>query len=105
MAALETSMDVLSEAGVGRIAAHVLDLTDRLVDGLASSGAEIRSVRGPGVSSGIVTFEIPGVEPVELGRRLGRANVVTTYRANGIRVSPHGHNTAEDVEALLDALP
>lgn len=105
MAALETSMELISEPGLERIAAHVLELTDRLVDGLAARGAEIRSVRGPGVSSGIVTFEIPGVDPVELGRRLGKANVITTYRSNGIRVSPHGHNSADDVSALLDELP
>jgi selenocysteine lyase/cysteine desulfurase len=28
-----------------------------------------------------------------------------TYRANGIRVSPHGHNTADDIDAILAALP
>jgi cysteine desulfurase/selenocysteine lyase len=104
MAALETSMDVISEAGLDRIATHVLELTDRLVDGLAARGAEIESVRGPGVSSGIVTFGIPGLDPIELGRRLGRANVVTTYRSNGIRVSPHGHNTADDIDVLLGSL-
>lgn len=104
MAALETSMDVIAEAGLERIAAHVLALTDRLVDGLERRGAEILSERGPGVSSGIVTFRIPGIDPVELGRRLGRANVVTTYRANGIRVSPHGHNTPDDVDYLLHEL-
>jgi cysteine desulfurase/selenocysteine lyase len=104
MASIESSMDVLAEAGVERIALHVLALTDRLVDGLLTRGAEIESERGPTISSGIVTFRLPGADPVELGRRLGRANIVTTYRASGIRVSPHGHNTVEDIDALLDAV-
>lgn len=104
MAAFETSMDVLDEAGVGRISAHVLELTDHLVEGLRRIGAEIDSLRGPGISSGIVTFRIPGTDPIELGRRLGRADIITTYRANGIRVSPHGHNSTGDMDALLGAL-
>jgi selenocysteine lyase/cysteine desulfurase len=105
MEALETSMDVIAEAGLERIAPHVLALTDRLVAGLERRGAEILSVRGPRVSSGIVTFRLPGVDSIELGRRLGKANVVTTYRSNGVRVSPHGHNSADDIDALLDTLP
>jgi selenocysteine lyase/cysteine desulfurase len=104
MASLESSMDVLDEAGVERIAPHVLALTDHLVEGLQRCGAEIESERGPGVSSGIVTFRLPGVDPVELGRRLGRAQIVTTYRSSGIRVSPHGHNTVADIDALLAAV-
>jgi len=104
MAALETSMDVLDEAGVERISVHVIALTDRLVEGLQRLGAEIDSERGPGISSGIVTFRIPGGDPLELGRALSRANVVTTYRKNGIRVSPHGHNSAEDIDNLLSHL-
>ena len=104
MAALETSIDVLDEAGVDRISAHVLALTDHLVEGLRRIGAEIDSERGPSVSSGIVTFRIPGADPIELGRRLGRSNVVTTYRQNGIRVSPYGHNTVADMDALLARL-
>jgi len=104
MEALETSMDVLDEAGVERISRYVLDLTDYLVEGLRRIGAEIGSERADGTSSGIVTFRIPGTDPIELGRRLGRANIVTTYRKNGIRISPHGHNSTADIDALVEAL-
>jgi selenocysteine lyase/cysteine desulfurase len=104
IAALGASIDVLSAAGVDRIEAHVLRLTDRLADGLARAGAVLSTVRGPGISSGIVTFELPGSDPVELGRRLGRAGFVTTYRASGIRVSPHGYNTEDEIDAFLVAL-
>ena len=104
VASLETSMDVIEAAGLERIAAHVLNLTDRLVDGLKTLGAEIASERGPGISSGIVTCRFPGRDPIELGRKLGRANIVTTYRTSGIRISPHGHNSADDIDRLLDEL-
>jgi selenocysteine lyase/cysteine desulfurase len=102
--ALETSTAVLAEAGVERIAAHVLALTDRLVDGLHALGATVSTPRGPGISSGIVTFTLPGHDPVQLGRALGREGFVTTFRPSGIRVSPHGYNTAGEIDAFLAQL-
>ena len=104
IAALDASMRVLADAGVARIAAHVLALTDRLVDGLRERGAQIGSPRGPGISSGIVTFLLPRSDPVALGRRLGARGFVTTFRQDGIRVSPHGYATADDIDAFLRAL-
>jgi selenocysteine lyase/cysteine desulfurase len=104
---LATSMDVLANAGVERIGAHVLALTDHLADGLASRGWTIVGDRSRAdVKSGIVTFSREGANMIELGRQLQRDNgIVTTYRATGIRVAPHGHNTAEQIEAIVEALP
>jgi selenocysteine lyase/cysteine desulfurase len=101
---LDRSTAVLAEAGVARIAEHVLALTDRLVEGLGRAGAEIETPRGPGISSGIVTFRLPGADPVETGKRLGAARIVTTFRASGVRVSPHGYNTFDEIDALLEAV-
>ena len=103
---LATSIDVLESAGIERIATHVLALTDRLADGLRSRGWAVLTDRSSdAVKSGIVTFTRAGVDPVALGKRLNEANIVTTFRASGIRVSPHGHNTADDIDALIEALP
>lgn len=101
---LAESAHVLESAGTERIAAHVLTLTDRLVEGLNGAGAEIASIRSEQASSGIVTFNVPGVEPVALGKSLQHAGIVTTYRNNGIRVAPHGYNTAGEIDALLDVV-
>jgi cysteine desulfurase/selenocysteine lyase len=99
---LASSAALLSSAGTAHIERHVLALTDRLCDGLTRIGARVVSQRSQGVSSGIVTFTVPGIDSVELGRKLQREGIVTTYRSNGIRVSPHGYNTAEEVDQLLD---
>jgi cysteine desulfurase / selenocysteine lyase len=102
---LVTSMDVLTEAGLDRIAAHVVGLTDRLDEGVRARGYAVLGDRTPdAVKSGIITFRRDGVDPVALGRRLGEAGIVTTYRANGVRVSPHGYNTADEIDALIAAL-
>jgi cysteine desulfurase/selenocysteine lyase len=101
---LATSMDVIDEGGVPEIAEHVLALTDHLVERLRSIGAEIRSERGPGRSSGIVTFDLPGIDPVALGRRLAQAKVVVTYRPSGIRIAPHGYNTRDEIDFAIEAM-
>jgi selenocysteine lyase/cysteine desulfurase len=56
------------------------------------------------VKSGIVTFHRDDVDPIALGKRLGAAGICVTYRRNGIRISPHGHNTTDDIDAMLGAL-
>lgn len=101
---LARSIELFEETGTRAIAAHVLALTDRLVEGLQRIGADVLSVRGENCSSGIVTFTVPGCDPVKLGKALQREGIVTTYRANGIRVSPHGYNTHDEIDHVLDAV-
>lgn len=103
--ALATSVELLERSGTGAIERHVLELTDRLCEGLRRAGAELLTQRGPGISSGIVTFRMPGFESTALGKALQRDGIVTTYRAEGIRVSPHGYNTDAEIDRLLEALP
>ncbi len=101
---LGQSIAVLQEACIARISAHVIALADRLDAKLRSIGAELAIERTPPTASGIVTFRMPGADPVRLGAALGERKFVTTYRANGIRVSPHGHNSAEQIDAFVDAV-
>ncbi len=104
--ALGTSIGVLADAGIERIAAHVLALTDRLADGLRARGYDVLSDRScDGVKSGIVRFRRDGADHTALGDRLARAGIAVTTRPAAIRVSPHGHNTADEIDALLAALP
>ncbi|MDP9017899.1 MAG: aminotransferase class V-fold PLP-dependent enzyme [Candidatus Eremiobacteraeota bacterium] len=98
---LSESIAVLKTAGPA-IGTHVLSLTDHLCAGLASLGARISSVREPGISSGIVTFRIPGCDSVQLGKALQKERIVTTYRSNGIRVAPHGYTTVQEIDHLLE---
>ncbi len=102
---LDRSIGVIERAGTDAISTHVLDLTDHLAEGLLACGANLRSLRGPGVSSGIVTFTLPGVDSIALGRALQSEGVVTTWRASGIRVAPHGYNTHDEIDTLLRLVP
>jgi cysteine desulfurase / selenocysteine lyase len=98
-----SAIELFNRCGPGAIARHILALTDRLCEGLHAMGAQLSTQRGESCSSGIVTFAIPGCDSMELGRALEKEGIVTTYRAGGIRVSPHGYSTLEEIESLLDA--
>jgi len=102
---MDRAIQVLQRPGSQKIAEHVLALTDRLVDGLNRLGAEVLTPRGEGISSGIVTFRMPGHDSVALGQALQREDIVTTWRETGIRVAPHGYNTYEEIERLLELVP
>ncbi len=102
--ALATSCGVLREARLATIAEHVLALTDDLVERLRACGARIYSSREQQTGSAIVTFALPGCDSLELGRRLQTQGYVTTHRASGIRVSPHGYTTHDEIAAFAGAL-
>ncbi|MBV8530844.1 MAG: aminotransferase class V-fold PLP-dependent enzyme, partial [Candidatus Eremiobacteraeota bacterium] len=82
---LASSVALFTRSGPEAIARHVLELTERLCMGLRRIGAEITTQRGEGISSGIVTFSIPGSDSLELGAALEKRRIVTTYRARGVR--------------------
>ncbi|HEY5425086.1 MAG TPA: aminotransferase class V-fold PLP-dependent enzyme, partial [Candidatus Tumulicola sp.] len=100
--ALVSAIELFERSGPAAIERHVLALSDHLCEGLQRAGARLHSLRGPGVSSGIVTFDVLGTDSVTLGRALQRNGVVTTYGPGGIRVAPHGYNTAGEIDRLIE---
>ena len=98
------SIQLLQEIGVSSIAAAVLDITDHLCERLEAMGLRVAS---PGVGeerSGIVSFEFPAEDLVAVRRHCLQRGVALATRAGRIRVSPHGYNTREDVDRLIEAL-
>ncbi|MEV5343598.1 aminotransferase class V-fold PLP-dependent enzyme [Streptomyces sp. NPDC052676] len=95
-AGLRRSLDLIEEVGVAAVHAHDVALADRFRAGLATLGHE--PVPAPG--SAIVS--VPG-----LGSRqpeLSEAGIEVSDRAGNLRAAFHLHNTAADVDRLLDAL-
>ncbi len=101
---LVCAIDLFARCGPQKIMEHVLALTDRLYEGLAALGAEFSTRRGRDCSSGIVTFQMRGTDSLVLGRALENEGIVTTSRAGGIRVSPHGYNTVDEIDTVLEAV-
>jgi cysteine desulfurase / selenocysteine lyase len=106
-AALNASLTLIEEMGIERIQAHNYALADTLAEGLRRhlpNGHVLRS-NEPQHQSAIVVFSIGDPQAdVALVDRLAARNIIVAQRPQGIRVSPHLFNTAEDIESLLAAL-
>ena len=107
-AGLGASLDLLSELGVGpassRVADRVLAITDYACQRLQELGATLHAPRTGDHRSAIVTFNLPGHDSNEVRRRLEQAKIITRCRAGGIRISPHGYATRDEIDRLISEL-
>jgi selenocysteine lyase/cysteine desulfurase len=101
---LGAAIDLLTTAGVDRIWTHVDALCGRLVDALAGTAAVVLSDRTPGARSGIVNISVPGHDPVAVRDALLANGIVASPRAGGVRLSPHGYTTTEEIDRAAAAL-
>jgi kynureninase len=96
--------EAIAEVGPARIRATSRPLTARLVEGAQDLGIAVRTPLDPERRAGSVTLDL-GEDTEAASRRLIDAGIIVDYRAgSGIRVGPHFFTTAEEIDALLDAL-
>jgi cysteine desulfurase / selenocysteine lyase len=99
------ALDVLLDAGIERIAVHDQDLVGRLLDGLGPERWELVSPAAPPARSTLVLFRPRGDELTgDVRARLSAAGVDVAERNGCVRISPHAHNTVEDIDRALDVL-
>ncbi|WP_123537274.1 aminotransferase class V-fold PLP-dependent enzyme [Halosimplex salinum] len=98
-AGLREGIATIEDVGFDTIADRVERLTDRLKDGLGD-----RLVSAESYESGLVSFRAD--DPIEVAQRLVDEGIrVRDIPPTGtVRVSVHVFNTADDIDALLDAL-
>jgi selenocysteine lyase/cysteine desulfurase len=101
---LGAAIDLLATAGVDRIWAHVDALCDRLAAAATEAGATVLSDRSPAARSGIVSVAVAGREPAAVRDALLAEGIVASPRAGGVRLSPHGYTTADEIDRAAAAL-
>jgi len=100
---LRESLAYLDSFGIPAIAAHLRDLSGRLVDGMAALGLDVMTPAEPDRRAGNAAFVHAGTEAI---MRRAAADGVLVWGDNGrIRASAHLFTTAEDVAVVLDRLP
>jgi cysteine desulfurase / selenocysteine lyase len=102
---LAASLDLLTSLGVtphaSPVAGHVLAITDYACEKLQELGATLHAPRTPAHRSGIVTFNLPGHDPNLIRRQLEAAKIIVRCRAGGIRLSPHGYATKNEIDHMI----
>jgi len=116
--ALATAVDYLDDVDMDNIRAHEVELTAYALERLAGvPDVTVYGPRDPRARTGVVAFNLDGVHPHDAGTILDEAGVAVRaghhccqplHRALDVaatlRASFYLYNTAEDVDALVDAL-
>ncbi len=97
-----------SKIGRRRVAERIRQLNDQCKEGLAAlAKIKLHTPRDSSLSAGIICFEVDGLEPDEVVKRLlGRRIIASTspYRVSYARLAPSILNTTEEVESALRAV-
>ncbi|MGE3315369.1 MAG: aminotransferase class V-fold PLP-dependent enzyme [Planctomycetaceae bacterium] len=98
------SLKLLTDIGTDATSKRIHDVTNLLCAKLPDAGAIVASARDNNRWSGIVSFELPGHEPMALKKHCRNFGVAVNQRAGRVRASAHVYNNEDDIDKLIDAL-
>jgi isopenicillin-N epimerase len=106
--ALPAAFELHARIGRARIAARLRELNARLKEGLAGvRGVAVRTPQDPSVSAALVCFEVAGMSPEDVVRRLHERRIVASaapYAVSYARLAASLVNTPGEVEAAVAAV-
>jgi len=102
---LRTSLELVLEAGVDRIAPAVQALTDQLAEGAMKKGYQLLGDRTPENGAGIIAIQKPGMDSRKVVHDLKQKGMIAAPRQGWVRMSPHFYISPEDIERVVEALP
>lgn len=102
IAAIGESAQLLQEAGIAAIHAHLLELTEIVFSFAEERGIPVLTPRAREKRSGIVSLNIPDAE--RIFDALNRRNIIVSLRDGKLRISPHFYNSADDVRTVCHAI-
>lgn len=103
-ASLSLFLEVQRLYGRRAIEDRVLELADRLAKRVRDAGALLDRSNDRCHQSGIVTFQIPGMEPNAFRNRALESQVAVSCRGGGVRASVHAYNNDDDIDRLVGVL-
>jgi selenocysteine lyase/cysteine desulfurase len=95
------ALEQLDTWDIHAVQAQLKTLTDIIVEYTKSTGTYNENILTAGH---IISIPINNVDVVALKKRLSDSNIVISFRATSIRVSPHLYNSPGDIEKLLNCL-
>jgi selenocysteine lyase/cysteine desulfurase len=100
-ASVELFRTIQSQHGNDAISNQVLCLANLMRRKLTDAGAETFLDDPIENQSGIVNFQVPGVDPAEFRQRALAHDVVLSVRGTGVRAAVHAYNNEEDIDRLV----
>lgn len=99
-ASVEMFCRVREVHGDDAISRRVINLAETLDGSLRKLGVHTRLPADEAHRSGILTFNVPDVEPSEVRKRAMEQKVVVSCRDGGVRASIHAYNDDQDLDRL-----
>ena len=103
-ASLQLILDIRDELGSDAIADRICTMAASLDQQLIAAGAVTRYPDSAQHRSGIVTFEVPGLEAAAIRKEAMRQKVVLSCRDGGVRAAIHAYNDENDLERLVEVV-
>ena len=105
LAATTPGLEILTQVGMGRVEAHVLDLSGHCVAGLRERGFEVLTPVSAERRGGVVAVVMDDAPDVERFMRLRSIDVYAGHTHNStLRIDPHIFNNREDIDSFLAGL-
>jgi isopenicillin-N epimerase len=106
--AMSAAFGMHQAMGRGRVAARISELNERLKAQLADNKKiKVHTPRSAALSAGLVAFEIDGLKPEDIVRRLGEKKIVAStspYKITYARLAPSLVNTPDEVDRAARAV-
>ena len=96
-------IDVISDAGVGRIRGRQGELTEHVIARSDEAGLAVRTPRDRAARGGVVNVRV-GDDAAEICHELLARDVCTDFRGDGLRISPHFFNTEAEIDRCFNEL-
>lgn len=98
--ACQPGLEILNKVGIAAIREKSLEMTTRLMTGVASRGWRVNTPANPAERAGTVSVDCP--HAAEVCRELLAREILVDYRPKaGVRVSPHFYNTLDECDFAL----
>ena len=106
--AAKAAFEMHEAMGRARVAGRIRELNDRLKQQLDDRpGIRVHTPRASALSAGLVAFEIDGMKPEDVVKRLGEKKIVAStspYKVTYARLAPSLVNTPEEVDRAASAV-
>ena len=105
LAATTPGLEILTQVGMDRVEAYVLDLSGYCVAALGERGFEVLTPVAPERRGGVVAVVMDDAPDVEWFMRQRNIDVYARHTHNStLRIDPHIFNNREDIDGFLAAL-